>query len=190
MSSKGNNEIDCDTPVTVIVKRRPRPGKEKEFEEVVTGISRAAMSFEGHLGVNIFRPTKSTHYYRIVFKFDSRRHFIQWETSEERQAWLDRFTEVDMGDPQMEVLSGLETWFSLGDEDSVVPPPRHKMALVLWLCISTLSILIYLLLEPVLGDRYPILQIMGSTLVIIVLMTYLIMPFLSRLLQRWLYIRK
>ncbi|MEJ2095301.1 MAG: antibiotic biosynthesis monooxygenase, partial [Gammaproteobacteria bacterium] len=81
-------------------------------------------------------------------------------------------------------------WFSLGDEDSVVPPPRHKMALVLWLCISTLSILIYLLLEPVLGDRYPILQIMGNTLVIIVLMTYLIMPFLSRLLQHWLYIRK
>lgn len=103
------HEPDCDTPVTIIVKRRPKPGFEKEFEEVVAGISRAAMTYRGHLGVNIFRPTKSTNYYRIVFKFDTRRNFITWETSPERQEWLNRFSEVDSGDPQMEVLSGLET---------------------------------------------------------------------------------
>ena len=189
---KGNplitkHDIDCDTPVTIIVKRRPRPGLEKEFEEVVSGISRAAMGFKGHLGVNIFRPTKLIPYYRIVFKFDSRRNFIHWETSDERQQWLDRFSEVDMGDPEMEVLSGLETWFTANDEEAVVPPPRHKMVIVLWLSISILSILIYLAFDPLLADIPPIWRILSGTLVVVLLMTYIVMPFLTKLLHRWLH---
>jgi hypothetical protein len=45
-----------DPPVTVCVLRRVKPGYEAEFEEIITGICNAAMQFEGHLGVNIFRP--------------------------------------------------------------------------------------------------------------------------------------
>ncbi len=183
-------DINSDTPVTIIVKRRPRPGLEKEFEEVVAGISRAAMAFEGHLGVNIFRPTSSTPYYRIVFKFDSRRNFIRWETSDERQQWLERFSDVDMGDPEMEVLSGLETWFTANNEEAVVPPPRHKMVIVLWISISMLSILLYLGVEPFLGNINSIWRIIASTLIVVLLMTYLVMPILTRILHRWLHTGK
>jgi uncharacterized protein len=182
-----NNDIDCDTPVTIIVKRRPKPGMEKEFEEVISGISRAAMSFKGHLGINIFRPTPSTYYYRIVFKFDSRRNFIAWETSDIRQQWLQKFNNVDMGDPQMEVLSGLETWFTTADEEAVVPPPRYKMMVVVWLSVFPLSILLNYLLRPLLGELHIILQIAIISIVIVVLMTYIVMPFMSRFFHKWLH---
>lgn len=177
--------MDCDTPVTIIVRRRPRPGMEQEFEEVVTGISRAAMAFPGHLGINIFRPTRSSSYYRIVFKFDSRRNFIAWETSDERQRWLERFNEVDMGDPQMEVLSGLETWFSEGE--AVVPPSKHKMLIVVWLAVVPISILVNYLVRPWLQDLNIILQIIIISLCIVAIMTYIAMPFMSRLFHRWLH---
>ncbi len=181
------HDPDCDTPVTIIVKRRPKPGHEKEFEDVVTGISRAAMAFKGHLGVNIFRPNKSTNYYRIVFKFDARRNFIDWETSPERQEWLNRFAEVDNGDPQMEVLSGLETWFTTWDEEAVVPPPKYKMMIIVWLAVFPLSILLHLLLKPVLGESHIVVQVAVISVIIVALMTYLVMPLMSKLFHRWLH---
>lgn len=187
--TKSNTECtgnpDCDTPVTIIVRRRPRPGREKAFEEVVTGISRAAMTFPGHLGVNIFRPTRSTSYYRIVFKFDSRRNFIAWETSPERQKWLEKFNEVDMGDPQMEVLSGLETWFNEGE--AVVPPAKYKMLIVIWAAVVPVSILVNYLVRPWLQDLHIFLQIIVISLCIVAIMTYLAMPVMSRLFHRWLH---
>ena len=178
---------DCDTPVTIIVKRRPKPGREKEFEEVLTGISRAAMTFKGHLGVNIFKPTKSTNYYRIVFKFDSRRNFIAWETSDERQQWLNRFSEVDNGDPQMDVLSGLETWFTTPEEEAVVPPPKYKMMVVVWLSVFPLSMLLHLILNPVLGKMHIVVQVAIISLIIVVLMTYMVMPLMAKIFHHWLH---
>lgn len=181
------HDIDCDTPVTIIVKRRPKPGHEKEFEEVLAGISQAAMEFKGHLGINIFRPTKSTSYYRIVFKFDSRRNFIAWETSEIRQRWLKRFAEVDYGDPQLDVLSGLETWFTTADEEAIVPPPKYKMMIVVWLSVFPLSMLLHILLKPVLGNSNIAIQVAVISMVIVALMTYVVMPFMSRIFHRWLH---
>lgn len=182
-----DREIDCNTPVTIIVKRRPMPGREKEFEEVVSGISQAAMTFKGHLGINIFRPTRTTHYYRIVFKFDSRKNFIAWETSEIRQKWLERFNEVDAGDPQMEVLSGLETWFTTADEEAIVPPSKYKMTVVVWLSVFPLSILLNYLLRPMISGLHITLQIAMISMVIVILMTYIVMPFMSKLFHRWLH---
>lgn len=184
---KTTHEPDCDSPVTIIVKRRPKPGHEKEFEEVLTGISRAAMTFKGHLGVNIFRPTKTNDYYRIVFKFDSRRNFIAWETSSIRQQWLDRFSRVDYGDPQIDVLSGLETWFTTPEEEAVVPPPRHKMMIMVWSAVFPLSLLLHWLLKPLLGHTHIIVQGAVISLLIVGLMTYIIMPALSRIFHRWLH---
>jgi len=182
-----DRETDCDTPVTIIVKRRPRPGKEQEFEEILSGISQAAMSFRGHLGVNIFRPTRATNYYRIVFKFDSRKNFIAWETSGVRQQWLERFNEVDMGDPQMEVLSGLETWFTTADEEAIVPPRKYKMMVVVWLSVFPLSILLNYLLRPMITELHIVLQIAIISVIIVILMTYIVMPFMSKLFHHWLH---
>lgn len=182
-----DREIDCDTPVTIIVKRRPRPGKEKEFKEVVSGISRAAMTFKGHLGINIFHPTRTNSFYRMVFKFDSRRNFIAWETSDIRQKWLERFNEVDAGDPQMEVLSGLETWFASADEEAVVPPRKYKMMIVVWLSVFPLSVLLNYLLRPMISELNITLQIAVISIVIVILMTYIVMPFMSKLFHRWLH---
>jgi hypothetical protein len=181
------HDSDSDTPVTIIVRRRPKPGHEKEFEEVIAGISRAAMAFEGHLGVNIFRPTKSTNYYRIVFKFNSRRNFIDWETSPERQEWLNRFADVDYGDPQLEVLSGLETWFTTWDEESIVPPPRYKMMIIVWLAVFPLSILLHLILKPILIESHIVVQVAVISMIIVILMTYIVMPLMSKLFHSWLH---
>src|SRR6185295_12581767 len=87
-------------PVTVIVTRKAKAGKTKEFEEWMDGIIHEAMKFEGHMGVNIMRPPNSSDpEYVIIFRFNTYENLAKWEKSEIRKEWLKRSTEVTEGEP-------------------------------------------------------------------------------------------
>lgn len=179
--------IDCDTPVTIIVKRRPKPDRVKEFEEVMSGTTKDAMKFKGHLGANIIRPIKAGDYYRIVFKFDSMKNYLVWEGSEIRQQWMDRHIGLELGEQEVEILSGLETWFTLEGEEALVPPPKYKMMIIVWMSIFSLSLLIYYCLTPFISKLHYIVQMAITTLTLVSLMTYIVMPLMAKLFHRWLH---
>jgi len=52
--SKTLNSLD--PPVTVVISRKVQPECKVAFEEFISGITAAAATFEGHLGVNISHP--------------------------------------------------------------------------------------------------------------------------------------
>ena len=182
-----STEIDSDTPVTIIVKRRPKPDRVKEFEEVMSGTTKDAMKFKGHLGANIIRPIKAGDYYRIVFKFDSMKNYLVWEGSEIRQQWMDRHIGLELGEQEVEILSGLETWFTMPGEEALVPPPKYKMMIIVWMSIFSLSLLIYYCLTPFISKLHYIVQMAITTLTLVSLMTYIVMPLMAKLFHRWLH---
>ncbi len=188
--TENHPDIACDSPVTIIVKRRAKPDRIEDFEKVMSGTTKDAMTFTGHLGANIIRPTKAGDYYRIVFKFDSMRNYLAWEGSEVRQQWLERYAEVEQGEQEMEILSGLETWFTLPGGEAVVPPPKYKMAVVIWTSIFPLSILINYVLTPLISEFHIVTQIAIISVILVILMTYAVMPLVSRLFHRWLHCQK
>ena len=191
MEQTTNKEaIDCDTPVTIIVKRRPKPDRIEDFEKVMSGTTKDAMMFEGHLGANIIKPVKVDDYYRIVFKFDSMRHYLAWEGSEVRQRWLERYAEVTIGEQEIEILSGLETWFTVAGGETLVPPPKHKMLLVVWFSIFFLSMLMHYCFSPYVRELNTVMQIALSSFIVVVLMTYAVMPFMAKIFHRWLHCSK
>ena len=179
--------IDCDTPVTIIVKRRPKPDRTEDFEKVMSDTTKDAMTFKGHLGANIIRPTEEGDYYRIVFKFDSMRNYLAWEDSEVRQQWLERYAEVTLGEQEMEILSGLETWFTLSGEEALVPPPKYKMMIIVWMSIFPLTLLLNYCLVPFITELHIIAQIVVTSLIIVTLMTYVVMPLMAKLFHGWLH---
>lgn len=177
-----------DLPVTVDVSRRVKPGCEETFEEFISGITAAAMTFEGHLGVNIFRPFDPANpQYRIIFKFDRMSNLRRWEESEVRREWLARAESLTLGSPVTQILTGLETWFTLPAQRAVVPPPRYKMALLTWLAVFPLISGINALFGPVLNQLPPLIRSLVLTAVLVPLMTYLVMPRMTRLFAQWLY---
>jgi antibiotic biosynthesis monooxygenase (ABM) superfamily enzyme len=182
--------IDCNSPVTIIVKRRSRPDRVEEFEQVMSATTKEAMSFKGHLGANIIKPTKAGDYYRIVFKFDSMRNYLAWEGSEVREKWLERYAEVSLGDLEQEILSGLETWFTLPGEETLVPPPKYKMMCIVWFSIFPLSLLLNYSLKPVISELHIIGQLAIISMILVILMTYVVMPFMAKLFHRWLHCTK
>lgn len=184
------NQISHDNnrPVTVTVKRIVKPGCEQEFEEFLTGIINASMTFEGYLGTNVFPPTDPTHReYLIIFKFNSRSNLRHWEGSECRRQWFARGESLTVGSPIIEVITGLETWFTLSRNKPMIPPPRYKMAVITWLAIFPLVNLINLVFAPILSYLSSPQRTLILTLILVPLMTYLVMPRMIRLFAFWLY---
>ncbi|MGF1492660.1 MAG: antibiotic biosynthesis monooxygenase [Microcoleaceae cyanobacterium] len=179
-----------DLPVTVTVRRRVKPGCEQEFEEFLFGIINASLTFEGHLGTNVFPPTEpSNPEYLIIFKFDRQSNLRRWEESECRRQWMARGEVLTEGSPVFEVITGLETWFTLSTQKPILPPPRYKMVAVTWFAIFPLVNLLNRILGPFLQDLHPILQSFIMTATLVPLMTYVVMPRMTRLFAKWLYPR-
>ncbi len=181
------SSIDDDPPVTAVASRRVKPGKEQEFEEWVSGILGAAAEFPGYLGSNVVRPgDPDDDEFQVLFKFDRASNLQRWEKSDERRAWLRRVRPL-IHEENVRVLTGLETWFTLPSRPGEPAPPRYKMAVVTWIAVFPLATGIFALTHPLLGGLPTVLRTLVFTIVMVTLMTYVIMPRMTRLFSFWLY---
>jgi uncharacterized protein len=178
----------AEGPVTTTVTRRVKPGHEAAYEAFLAGISGAARAFPGYLGVEVFRPTPGGGgEYRIVYRFDSLAHLHAWLDSAEHAAWLERAEPHVAGPMRTQVLTGLEGWFTLPSQPGARPPPPYKMALVTWVTIFPLITLVVVATAPLLGSLPLVGRLAVTTGVTVPLMTWMVMPRMTRLLRRWLY---
>jgi antibiotic biosynthesis monooxygenase (ABM) superfamily enzyme len=93
---------------------RPARPRGAAYEQVLAGISGAARTFPGYLGIEIFRPTPGHGgEYRTVYRFNSSAHLHAWLDSPERAAWLARAEPHAARPTRTQVLTGLERWFTL-----------------------------------------------------------------------------
>lgn len=200
-NNNNNNNIDNkhSNPVTVIVKRIAKKDKIKEFEEWLSGISKEVSRQEGSMGIDIIRPTnnnnKSKLEYVVIFRFNNYDNLTKWEKSPIRNEWLQKGRKLVEADPDVQKMTGLEFWFTpyFKDESSpmipIQPPPRYKMVIV---TIPVISILLLTLvpqihfLTEMLSIPFPIRLVIAIT-IIVLLMTYVIMPLLTKLLKSWLF---
>ncbi len=174
-----------------MVTRRVNRGHEAEYEAWLKGINKAAAAFPGFLGVNVIRPPGGVgREYVSIFRFDSYVHLKRWEESAERRQWLAR-----LGDDMIECeareqsLTGLEFWFTA----SALPclaPPRYKMVIVLVPVIFCMLNLLSPVFSVLLHGVAPLLRSLIVVAAQVTLMTYLIMPLLTRLLSRWLFAQR
>jgi uncharacterized protein len=179
---------EVEGPVTTTVTRRVKPGHEAAYEGFLAGISGAARAFPGYLGVEVFRPAPGgTDEYRMVYRFDSAAHLRAWLDSAEHTAWLARAEPHVAGPIQSQVLTGLEGWFTLPTQPGVPPPPAYKMALVTWATIFPLITLVVVATAPLVGGWPLVVRLAVTTGVTVPLMTWVVMPRVTRLLRRWLY---
>jgi antibiotic biosynthesis monooxygenase (ABM) superfamily enzyme len=177
-----------DPPVTGVVLRRVKRGREQEFEEWLSGILAAANEAPGYLGSEVLRPGagEDDDEYRIVFRFDHASNLHAWENSEERQRWRRR-AEPLVHEEKYQVLTGLETWFTLPSKAGETAPPRYKMVIVTWLGVFPIVTVIFSLFGHWLNMLPTLVRTLVFTVVMVTLMTYVVMPRLTRLFSFWLY---
>jgi GTP-binding protein len=125
--------------------------------------------------------------YRIVFRFDHASNLHAWENSEERRRWLRKSRPMLHEEEKVHVLTGLETWFTLPSKAGEPAPPRYKMAAVTWLAVFPVVMVIFSIFGQWLNLLPTLLRTLVFTLVMVTLMTYVIMPRMTRLFSFWLY---
>ena len=174
--------------VTQIISRNVKPEKQAAYEAWLRDdLLPTLAGFDGYQGVTILRPgdTPSKEYV-IVQRWSGYEALCRWVESDERQAVLARAEPHAISGPSYQKETGLETWFQLPGEETVRPPPRYKMALLIWMVIAPLTLIVGFALGPLLGDVSLIPATYLRAGIVVLLMTYLVMPFARRILARWL----
>jgi antibiotic biosynthesis monooxygenase (ABM) superfamily enzyme len=177
-----------DHSVTVVVRRRTKPGCEATFEDEMRRFIGFALGFPGNRGIHVLRSDQANpREYTVVDRFsdmDARRAFT---SSGDYKTWMARLRELTEEDPHIEEMEGLAGWFVIPDKPAHRPPPKPKMALVTFLGVYPLTSLLPPFFGKLLPDWHPLLRNIVVTGLIVALLTWVVMPNLTKLLRRWLF---
>lgn len=175
-------------PITVVISRRVIKGREAEFEQLSSQMTERAAHFPGYLGASMFRPASADDpEYRILFKFSDPDTLAVWQASSERNDVLEQIEPLLVEPSKTETTSGIVTWFTLPGHNPVTPPPKYKMTVVSWLALYPTVTLIFLLFGPWLEQIPLLLRTLLITAVVMVCMSYLLMPRFTRWFAFWLF---
>lgn len=175
--------------VTAVIRHRVRADAVADYERWLKRIVPIAQRFPGHRGVDVIRPAAGSSLYTVTIRFDSLAHAEDWFQSSARQTLLAELIPLLSQDEQLETLTGLEFWFR--PEPGQKPAKRYKQFLLTLAVIFPLTLLVPLPIHWLalrwswLGDT--IVSHLFVAAIIVGLMTYVLMPRLTRWLARWLY---
>ena len=175
-------------PVTVVVRRRVRAGHEVAYEAWLEQLMEAAHDFPGYQGAQVQPPGPTgAREYVSTFRFRSIEELRAFEASDlRRQALIDVAPHVE-ADAVWERMTGLEVWFAPPPGTIVAQPSPFRMALLLIVVVYGLVLSIGWGIGLVLSTwPYPA-RLLVTITVEVFLMTYLLMPWLTRRLARWIY---
>jgi uncharacterized protein len=145
--------------VTVVITRRVGPGREIDYEAWLKRLQHGAHTAPGYLGATTQRPAPGgpAEYFSVV-RFASLADLRQFESSELHRRALVEVAPWLEGHAVWQHLTGLEFWFTPPPGTVVPQPSRERMVLLL----------ITIALE-------------------VPLLTYVVMPRLTRRLAHWIY---
>ncbi|MBD2756702.1 antibiotic biosynthesis monooxygenase [Spirosoma validum] len=184
-----NIPIAIDSAVTTIIIQRPYKQHIQAYESWLNEMVPLAQGADGHRGVSVIRPHGGNQAYTIVLHFDSEVHLRNWLESDTRKKMIEAVRPFLDTDEKIEVKTGLEFWFTPPENKKMAPP--YKQFFITLSAIFPLSLLVPWLLSPIFSTvaflSFPLLRAFLTSLIIVGLMTFVIMPRYVRLVAAWLY---
>ena len=175
--------------VALIITHTIKAGEEEGYEDWLADILRAVSSFPGYLGREIFRPAHGSRKYTTIVRFNSHEHVKDWAESDLRRSYVNRVSDLLEEGDQHEIRTGIDFWFTPA---GVKPPKRWKQFLLTLSAVYPLA----LILSPVLGTlfslvppalNHQLVKQLAAAASLVALLTFVIMPYYTRLVKRWLY---
>jgi antibiotic biosynthesis monooxygenase (ABM) superfamily enzyme len=171
-------------PIHVAITRRVRPGHEAEFQQALREFFQSSFTHDGVFGATMLVPVpgNTARDYGILRTFVDEAERDAFYQSPAFATWEERARMLTEGEPAYRQLHGLEAWF----EASSHPPPRWKMAVVTSVGVYVLTLLFALLIGPSISPWPLLLRNAISTVLVVVGLTWVVMPLLTRLTRGWL----
>ncbi len=173
-------------PVSRIARRRALAGKEADYEALVREMFLQMRSTPGFISADLLPPEQVGDEYQVIVHFASEAALQEWDKSSARSAIHARMRSVAESEPEYRRLSGLEAWFTSAVIPASMHPPRLRMAIVTWLGIFPTVSFVLWFIAPLMQSVPFLLRTALLTILVVVTMTWIVMPRLTKLLRGWL----
>ncbi|MCA9563274.1 MAG: antibiotic biosynthesis monooxygenase [Myxococcales bacterium] len=173
--------------VTLVVTRKVKPGKDEAYKDWLTRLHGAVDSMPGFVGAMVQAPVGESREYTSIYRFDSVEALRRFEGSSERRRLVAEISHLVEADAVWKRYTGCEFWFAPPAGAPVPQPSRFRMAVLLTIVVFSLVVPLGALFDFLLPFLPKMARIFVSIASEIFLMTYVLMPYLTRHLTRWIY---
>ena len=174
-------------PVTTVVRRRVRPGHHEEYEAWLRNLLSRADGVQGYQGTDVHPPAPGDHTYTSVFRFGSIDDLEAFQRGDLYREAMEEVVPLVEGDAVWDSHTGLEFWFSPPPGTMVAQPVRWRMALLIGVVVYLLVLAFGRIAATIIGGWPSPLRLALVIAVEITLMTYVLLPWLTRRLARWIF---
>ncbi len=175
--------------VGLVISEVVRPDRLAEYRDWSAGICEAARLAPGFRARQVIEPRdEQVLEYLIILKFDSPENLDRWHSSEDCRRWLAKSERLIERRTHHHPGEGMEMWFARPDA-AAASPPFWKQVVLGVTAVYPSILLLRAITTPVLGplDLHPDLNLLISVLLLSCLLTWPLMPWLTRVLGPWLY---
>jgi antibiotic biosynthesis monooxygenase (ABM) superfamily enzyme len=172
---------------SVIMHRAP-PDRIERFFELQRGITKAAATFSGYQGTDVYPPAdRQQAEWVVVIHFEGLPALQHWLDSPVRAEWVEKLR-AEMGDFSLKSLpSGFGAWFAdLDKRSEVALPPGWKMALTVLLMLYPTVMLLAIFVVPHVSTLGLAVSMLISNTLSVSILQWVVQPALDSLLGPWL----
>lgn len=174
--------------VTVVITRRVKRGCEADYEAWLARLLEDVKRMPGYLGIDVRRPAPGgPREYTCVYRFDGVESLRAFEDSDARRHALSEVGAYVEADAVWRKLTGLELWFTPPPGTVAPQASRWRMALVMVAVVYVLVLLLSPVVTLVIPNAPLPLRMFVTIAIEVCLMTWLVMPKVTRWLSRWIY---
>ncbi|NNH03468.1 antibiotic biosynthesis monooxygenase [Microbacterium ulmi] len=206
----GMAEPEAPHPVTVAIERRIDADRTVEATSWMQAGTDLATAFPGFLGSGWVRAGEASDLWYMLYRFRDIPTLETWEQSPQRAWWLDSGRSFAK-EVRVERRTGIEGWFDApfatnvesrrgADSPTTGPvqqpvtsaPPRWKQSVTIWLGFFPCNLLASWLFGfvPGFGELPLVTRVLISTVVLTPIMTFWVLPWVTRMLRPWLHRRR
>src|SRR6266851_8326704 len=173
-------------PIHVAITRRINPGREQEFQSALKEFFARSLAESGVHGAAMLVPPpgSGSAEYGIIRSFANAAERDAFYASPLYLDWKKRVAPLANGEPEARELHGLEAFFR---QDSPSPPPRWKMGIATYLGVVPVIMTLALTLGRLIRSWNFVLYNLVFNACVVVLLTWVVMPLITRALHGWLH---
>jgi antibiotic biosynthesis monooxygenase (ABM) superfamily enzyme len=177
-------------PITVSITRIVDPERAKEVAAWARAGQDLLSASPGYLGSGWIRPDPQSPEWHMLFRFADAESLSVWENSPERAWWVASALGMVEHSP-VQLRTGIEGWFDEPTSIEVITsrppvPPRWKQMISIFIVFYPLSLATNWVLSGFTSDWALPLRVLLLVVIVSPIMTYLALPFVTRLLRPWL----
>lgn len=167
--------------IHIAITRKVLPGKEEEFKAALHQFMGDSFDHQGVHGASMITGLPGVDEGTVgilrTFKDEKERDaFYASKRFKDWEAYASTITET----PVYRELNGLEAWFRYP-----AAPPRWKMAVITLFGVFPTSVFLFFTIGPFMKDLPVPLRLLITAAAMVGLLTWLVMPFLTKLMKGW-----